>query len=231
MDPEGAVLHVGQVRELQKALSLTPNEGGWRVGLLFAAERMLAPAANALLKTLEEPPSRTSLVLVTPAPQALPPTILSRATGYRFRAQAEVELAEELRSAGVAGEDLWLVTALGGASVEAALYWAQDRLEDAREYARALDQLPQANGSDVLEFAESFRGGAPARARAEFFLDVHAAWVRCRLEQAARDGDRRALEGWLAQADEGTRARREMALRNLNPQLVVEGLLLALQTA
>ncbi len=53
-------------------------EGGWKVGVVLAADRMTLPAANALLKTLEEPPARTLLLLVSDEPQRIPATILSR---------------------------------------------------------------------------------------------------------------------------------------------------------
>lgn len=53
-------------------------EGGWKAGVVLAADRMTAAAANALLKTLEEPPPQTLLLLVTDAPHRLPATIVSR---------------------------------------------------------------------------------------------------------------------------------------------------------
>ena len=59
-------------------LSRSAYEGGWKAGVLLAADRMTEQAANALLKTLEEPAARTLLLLVTDQPQALMPTILSR---------------------------------------------------------------------------------------------------------------------------------------------------------
>ncbi len=72
------ILDIEQVRELNEVLGQTAYAGGWKVGVLMYADRMKEQAANAFLKTLEEPPGRTLLLLVTDQPQALLPTIVSR---------------------------------------------------------------------------------------------------------------------------------------------------------
>ena len=59
-------------------LNETSLLGGWKFGIIESADRMNSAAANALLKTLEEPPPETLLLLLTDAPQALLPTIISR---------------------------------------------------------------------------------------------------------------------------------------------------------
>jgi DNA polymerase-3 subunit delta' len=71
-------IRVDPVRKAIHALSLTPAEGGWRFVLVDRAEAMRPEAANALLKTLEEPPPRAVLMLTTAAPDRLLPTIRSR---------------------------------------------------------------------------------------------------------------------------------------------------------
>lgn len=63
---------------LLEPLSQTSYAGGWKVGIILAADRMREQAANALLKTLEEPPKKTVIILVTEEPQNLLPTIVSR---------------------------------------------------------------------------------------------------------------------------------------------------------
>lgn len=72
------VIRVEAVRAAIRFLAMTPAEGGWRFVLVDRAETMRPEAANALLKTLEEPPPRAVLVLTTAAPDRLLPTILSR---------------------------------------------------------------------------------------------------------------------------------------------------------
>lgn len=68
-----------QIRPLIQFINLTSYSGGWKAGIILFADRMNANSQNALLKTLEEPPPRSLLVLVTDIPAAMLPTIRSRA--------------------------------------------------------------------------------------------------------------------------------------------------------
>ena len=102
-------IRIEQVRDLSAGLALTSHAGGYKVGVLSPADALNRFAANALLKTLEEPPARTLLVLVATQPSRLPPTVLSRCQRLRVRAPA--------RAVGVA----WLAAARGPANWEAAL--------------------------------------------------------------------------------------------------------------
>jgi DNA polymerase-3 subunit delta' len=74
----GASLKIDQVRNLQHQLSLTPFEAPWRVAILRRFNEATIPAANALLKTLEEPPHYVVLVLLADDADHLLPTIVSR---------------------------------------------------------------------------------------------------------------------------------------------------------
>jgi len=67
-----------EVRGLVHRMTQTSFEGGWKAGILVSAECMNVNSANILLKTLEEPPPKTILLLVTDSPQSLLPTIISR---------------------------------------------------------------------------------------------------------------------------------------------------------
>ncbi|RMF99264.1 MAG: DNA polymerase III subunit delta' [Gammaproteobacteria bacterium] len=82
--PEKQVLPVDQVRELVEFLQLTAHQGGAKVGLLVPAEAMNRAAANSLLKTLEEPPPGSVILLVSAAPSRLPATVLSRCHRLRL---------------------------------------------------------------------------------------------------------------------------------------------------
>lgn len=79
--PEGKVrvqIGVDEVRAVPRFLSLTSAEGGWRVVIVDHADWMIGAAQNAVLKTLEEPPPRATLLLLSDAPDRLLPTIRSR---------------------------------------------------------------------------------------------------------------------------------------------------------
>lgn len=69
---------IDEIRDLIRQFSQTSFAGGWKAGVILCADRMTDQAANALLKTLEEPSEKTLLILVTDEPQALLPTISSR---------------------------------------------------------------------------------------------------------------------------------------------------------
>ena len=73
-----AEIVVDDVRKANAFLSLTAGEGGWRVVIVDAADEMNRNAANALLKRLEEPPSRVLFLLVSHAPSRVPATLRSR---------------------------------------------------------------------------------------------------------------------------------------------------------
>lgn len=66
------------IRELERGLNMSSGPEGHKFGVIIDAERMMAQAQNAFLKTLEEPPPRTLLLMLTAHPQQLLPTILSR---------------------------------------------------------------------------------------------------------------------------------------------------------
>jgi DNA polymerase-3 subunit delta' len=78
-------IRVEAVREAIRFLAMTAAEGGWRAVVVDQAEAMRGEAANALLKTLEEPPPRTGLLLTSAAPDRLLPTILSRVRRLNLR--------------------------------------------------------------------------------------------------------------------------------------------------
>lgn len=79
-------IRVDDIRALSAELTLTSHRGGYKVGIVRPADAMNTLAANALLKTLEEPPARTLLILVAAQPYRLPATIRSRCMTLRLPA-------------------------------------------------------------------------------------------------------------------------------------------------
>ncbi|MFM8471622.1 MAG: ATP-binding protein [Limisphaerales bacterium] len=77
-------ISVDQIRELIHTVNLKPTEAAWKVAVIVAADRLNTQAANAFLKTLEEPPSRSILILLTAEPQQLLETIVSRCLRLNF---------------------------------------------------------------------------------------------------------------------------------------------------
>jgi DNA polymerase-3 subunit delta' len=87
------VILVDQIRSLLDTVYLKPTEGAWKVGIIVGADRLNVQAANAFLKTLEEPPSRCVLLLLTTEPQRVLETIQSRCLRLTFSG-AERSVAE-----------------------------------------------------------------------------------------------------------------------------------------
>lgn len=95
--PEKISIKIESIRELNREAQFKPFEGRRRFFVLDEAEKLTEEAANAILKTLEEPPETTRIILVTAYPQRLLPTILSRCQTFVFRALRQQELARYLQ--------------------------------------------------------------------------------------------------------------------------------------
>jgi DNA polymerase III subunit delta' len=97
-EQEGHVLKIDQVRELQHNLSLAPYEGRYRLAMVLRFEEANANAANALLKTLEEPPTQVVVILTANNAESLLPTIVSRCEVIRLRPVAIEETSMGLQN-------------------------------------------------------------------------------------------------------------------------------------
>ena len=94
--PDGSLLKIGQIRELQKQIIYEPFEARRKVYILTDVERMNEEAENCLLKTLEEPPASSVLILLTSNIQALLPTTRSRCQILQFHPLSTQALTEIL---------------------------------------------------------------------------------------------------------------------------------------
>src|SRR5689334_6640209 len=97
---------IDQIRELEHGLQMRGAEGRRKVAIIAEADRLQPQAANAFLKTLEEPPSNSLLLLLSALPEALPDTIVSRciciplaANGHEVEIPERRELVDLLRAA------------------------------------------------------------------------------------------------------------------------------------
>ena len=124
---------VDAIRDLEREANFRPFEGGKRVFIIDDAEKMNDSAANALLKTLEEPPSTTNLILVTSRPDSLLQTIRSRCQTIRFAPVAAEAMEPILISAGKSPEDAKLAARVSGGSVGRALAMDIAEFRAARE--------------------------------------------------------------------------------------------------
>jgi len=159
---EKTVITIDQIREMAARASLRAYEGRAKVWILDPADQMQEPAANAFLKTLEEPAGVSLFVLVTAAPRALLPTILSRCQEVRFDPLAEDHLREILARHGRPPEEAAAVAALAEGSAARAL--ALDVAEARARRDRIVHEVWDALGSlpAVLERADDLGSDRPA---------------------------------------------------------------------
>ncbi|MEA3406965.1 MAG: DNA polymerase III subunit delta' [Chloroflexota bacterium] len=144
VEPEGGRLKIDQVRELQHTLSLSPVEGRWRVCIITDFQKATTEAANALLKSLEEPPSRVVLLLTATDADLLLPTIVSRCQVLALRPVPLARLEKALRERLNGDEErARLIARLSAGQVGWALSAIEEgnRLEKRREHMETLLEL------------------------------------------------------------------------------------------
>ncbi len=95
-------IRVEQIRDMQRWMGVGAHQGGWKIALVVPAEAMNRATANALLKTLEEPPPASLLILVSHRPAQLLPTVRSRCQRLPCRAPEQSAALHWLEQAGVA---------------------------------------------------------------------------------------------------------------------------------
>ncbi|WP_420426682.1 DNA polymerase III subunit delta' [Algiphilus sp.] len=218
--PEGAAqeITVDQVRAVTELLSLSRHHQGYRVVQLYPAERLNRNAANALLKTLEEPGEGTVFLLLSEQPRNLLPTIRSRAQVITVPRPSEAQAREWLMTQGISDADSRL-----------AIYPGQPlrALEDedreiATEFEAELQQL-EAAPSELTNVARRIASTRDDATRFLEWLATHA-WsdAASHLEAGPSVGTTCAVETYqlTLQARGALRA-------NTPPQLAVEALLVS----
>ncbi len=142
-------IRIGLIRQLTTKLTSTSQFEGYRVAIIEGADRLLLQAANAMLKTLEEPGSQTLIILVTSRPYRLPITVRSRCQGLRFPQPGEAVALAWLQSQGAKTPEIALKYAHGAPLV--ALKQQDETLEQRQLLTRALTAAQ--NGESSLSYA------------------------------------------------------------------------------
>lgn len=143
-------IRIEQVRSLAGFMNVSTHRSGLRVVLLYPAETLNGASANALLKTLEEPPPGTLFILVSHRPDRLLPTILSRCRKFPLSLPPTEDALAWLNDNDVSDASQWL--ALHGGAPLAALTAAED--ESANERDLLLGLLAKPDAGHVLSVAE-----------------------------------------------------------------------------
>ena len=152
IEPEKTTISIDQIRDMIGEVSFQPLEARYRVVILDPAEQMRLEAHNSLLKTLEEPPSRTVIILVTTNPYMLLETIRSRSRILHFGEIPQGRIERHLiEKEGKTPEEARIAAALSGGSLAVALSFDTNRYRDIRKQALQFAKLLLNRG----EFSEA----------------------------------------------------------------------------
>jgi len=172
---------IAQVRQLEHSLSRRPHKAPLKVALILEAERMCLPpaeAANAFLKTLEEPPDHSLLILTSDRPEQLLPTVRSRCLTFPIfpdKHPAPIEGIDELTRLWAESSEPTPLAAYRRASIlQSFLLSTRDRLNAQN------DQQVEDEESDENESAQSaFLAGQLVRVREDIITHlIRSAWIR-----------------------------------------------------
>ena len=176
-------LTVDEVRKLKGFFTLSSAEGGRRVVIVDSMDELNTSAANAILKLLEEPPARTTLLMVAHQPSRLLPTIRSRCRELRLTPLAPYEIAAALEQAGIATEGAEeALAALAAGSVGEAVRLAQmGGVEMYRDLLALFHDLPRLDRGRALALADgaAARGAEEKRALLVALLDLLMMRIAC----------------------------------------------------
>lgn len=243
---ESVYITIDQVRQLREASHFRPLEGRRRVFIIDEAARMNTEAANAGLKTLEEPAETTVLILVTANPQALPPTIRSRCQTLNFLPLPLPQIAAWLKAQDKFAKpaEAELAARLSQGSIGRALSINISDYKNLREAAFLTVENVFVLKS-FMDITKSALSATKDRKGCEAFLDTlllllrdtlvfkHLKSTELLVNVDIRDGLKRlathsTYEKLSLFADKVTTLRRALD-RNVNRQLALEALLLELK--
>ncbi|MCE5259293.1 MAG: DNA polymerase III subunit delta' [Chloroflexi bacterium] len=175
--PQNGKIKIEQIREMQRQMALSPYEGRLRVCLISSMHLATTEAANALLKSLEEPPSRVVLLLTAISIELLPPTLVSRCQVLQLRPVAGDTILHTLRRReGQNQQQAELLSRLAAGRIGWAVAAARDAglVATYHKQTESLLQLLEHNRGERLRAAE----GLSKRENLREILQVWQVWWR-----------------------------------------------------
>ncbi len=181
-----ASLKIDTIRAIQSEISRPPKEVPFRVYIVDDVDTMQAAAANAFLKTLEEPPRRAVLILLAKSDRALLPTIVSRCQVLELRSVPTVTIETALKERGASETTARTLAALAAGRPGWALRALQDRTrQDLNDRDEALMQLSELLPLDRVkrmgfaeELTKKWQEGGDKRASVQTTLNIWLGWWR-----------------------------------------------------
>jgi DNA polymerase-3 subunit delta' len=240
VQPDGAFIKIDQIRELQKELSYRPFEAPKKACIIEDADKMNISAANAFLKTLEEPSGDAILILMTTHVDAVLPTILSRCQQLRFPSLPTETIASQLREQGADEDSARIAAALAGGSIERAQEivagdWLQTRKS-------LLEKITALSPEEIIPLFAAAEEAAKDKDSAIQLVDLlNVFWRDVLLTQSGSCeivntdlsplirsvSERNSLDRVIEKLERIARTRQALT-RNANPRLAIEVLIMGL---
>jgi DNA polymerase-3 subunit delta' len=191
-------ISVDQIRALTQFFTMKPALGGWRIGIIDAIDETNKSGANALLKTLEEPPPKCVLFLINHGREPLLPTIRSRCRLLRLSVLSDEDCQRALEAAGAPQQAGRLAKGRPGRGIRLSTQTALAASDAARALLRSMPNIPDKLAMSALTAATADDAALEAF-RAELFdwladrAETHPAAARLWLKQARLLGDAETL--------------------------------------
>ena len=245
IEPTGTSIKIEKMREIRREASFKPLEGKKKVYIIQEASAMTQPAANSLLKTLEEPQGETLFILTTSNIHGLLPTIISRCQLVRFRPLSTKVIEDFLiKKRGITNDEAYMASNLSEGSIGKALRMANSEKKELRN--RVIDLIAKISLKDVEGIFKTAREFTQDRDQIPFVLSIISSWYRDLLIFKESEGSASLVnidkkEGITKEVEKYSREEIEEALslllrtvdyikRNVNPQLAIENILLKIAT-
>ncbi|HEV2693217.1 MAG TPA: DNA polymerase III subunit [Verrucomicrobiae bacterium] len=158
-ESKSRIITIDQMRDLMHQVQLKPTEAGYKIAVISSADRLNVQAANAFLKTLEEPPAKSVLILLTTEPSRILETILSRCLRLNFTAEGTRQLS--------ADQAYWLQQFSSAAAAEQKSLFGRYRL---------LDSLLQRLGAIREQVDETVSARSPLEKYSDAEKDLREKW-------------------------------------------------------
>ncbi|MEN6622174.1 MAG: DNA polymerase III subunit delta' [Smithella sp.] len=155
---DGQFIRINAIREIQERMKFRPFEGGWRTVIIDEADKMNDHAANALLKTLEEPSASNILILISSRPYSMPATIISRCRHMQFNPLPATIIASYLtEQKGMDQQKSYTLAGLAGGSIGRALELDEENISTFRtEIMQLLINAKKDDPISLLNLASNF---------------------------------------------------------------------------
>ena len=158
-ESKSRIITIDQTRDLMQQIQLKPTDAGYKIAVIAGADRLNVQAANAFLKTLEEPPAKSVLILLSTEPSRILETILSRCLRLNFTAESARQLSPD--------QAYWLQQFSSAAATEQKSLFGRYRL---------LDSLLQRLGAIREQVDEAVSARSPLEKYSDAEKDLREKW-------------------------------------------------------